>query len=55
MQMDDDQDNQSGKEINDKDDVVEVDTVEDSNHEEDGAGFEADEQVVEVNIDEGNL
>nr|XP_023873951.1 putative disease resistance protein RGA3 [Quercus suber]XP_023873952.1 putative disease resistance protein RGA3 [Quercus suber]XP_023873953.1 putative disease resistance protein RGA3 [Quercus suber]XP_023873954.1 putative disease resistance protein RGA3 [Quercus suber]XP_023873955.1 putative disease resistance protein RGA3 [Quercus suber]XP_023873956.1 putative disease resistance protein RGA3 [Quercus suber]XP_023873957.1 putative disease resistance protein RGA3 [Quercus suber]XP_02387395 len=32
------------------------DVVEDSNHEEDdGAGIEADEQVVEVNIDEGDL
>ncbi|XP_030941650.1 putative disease resistance protein RGA3 [Quercus lobata] len=38
------------------DDVVEVDKIEDSNHEEDdGAGFEADEQVVEVNIDERDL
>ena len=35
--------------------MVEVDKIEDSNHEEDdGAGFEADEQV-EVNIDEGNF
>ena len=38
------------------DDVVEVDKIEDSNHEEDdGAGFEADELVVEINIDEGDL
>ena len=38
------------------DDVVEVDKIKDSNHEgDDGAGFEADEQVVEINIDEGDL
>ena len=37
-------------------DVVEVDKIEDSNHEEDdGAGFEADEKVVELNINEGYL
>nr|POE89129.1 hypothetical protein CFP56_70460 [Quercus suber] len=37
------------------DDVVEVDKIEGSNHEkDDGAGFEADEQV-EVNIDEGDF
>ena len=37
------------------DDVVEVDKIEDSNNEkDDGAGFEADEQV-EVNIDEGDF
>ena len=36
--------------------VVEVDKIEGSNHEkDDGAGFEADEQVVEINIDEGDL
>ena len=34
------------------DDVVEVDKIEDSNHEEDDG---ADEQVVELNIDEGDL
>ena len=35
--------------------VVEVDKIEGSNHEkDDGAGFEADEQV-EVNIDEGDF
>ena len=32
--------------------VVEVDKIEDSNHEEDDG---ADEQVVELNIDEGDL
>ena len=38
------------------DDVVEVDKIEDSNNEkDDGAGFEVDEQVVELNIDEGDL
>uniref|UniRef100_A0A7N2LVS8 R13L1/DRL21-like LRR repeat region domain-containing protein n=1 Tax=Quercus lobata TaxID=97700 RepID=A0A7N2LVS8_QUELO len=38
------------------DDVAEVDKIEDSNHEgDDGAGFEADEQVVELNIDERDL
>ena len=38
------------------DDVVEVDKIEDSNHEkDDGPGFEAYEQVVELNIDEGDL
>ena len=38
------------------DDVFEVDTIEDNNHEgDDWAGFEADEQVVELNIDEGDL
>ncbi|KAL0012917.1 hypothetical protein SO802_008025 [Lithocarpus litseifolius] len=38
------------------DDVVKVDKIEDSNDEEDdGAGFEADEQVMEINIDEGDL
>ena len=37
------------------DDVVEVDKIEGSNHEkDDGAGFEAEEQV-EVNIDEGDF
>ncbi|XP_075664813.1 putative disease resistance protein RGA3 [Castanea sativa] len=34
----------------------EVDKIEDSNHQEDdGAGFEADEQVGEINIDEGDF
>nr|POE52486.1 hypothetical protein CFP56_35013 [Quercus suber] len=52
-EMHDDHANKSGQEINDKDDVVEVDKIEDSNHEEDdGARFEADEQVVDVNIDD---
>ena len=37
------------------DDVVEVDKIKGSNHEkDDGAGFEADEQV-ELNIDEGDF
>ena len=51
--FDDDCANKSGQGINDKDGVVDVDKIEDSNHEEDdGARFEVDEQAVDVSIDD---
>lgn len=43
--MDGDQDSDSREEINYEDDLIEVKETEDSNHEEDGAEYENNEEV----------